>query len=43
MKIVHISDVHFGFELLKDKVEKAIKQINEIEPDLVVLTGDIGL
>ncbi len=43
MKIVHISDVHFGFELLRDKVERAIKQINELEPDVVVLTGDIGL
>lgn len=43
MKIVHISDVHFGFEHLRDKAEKAIRQINEIEPDIVILTGDIGL
>ncbi len=43
MKIVHISDVHFGFEHLKDKAEKAIKQINDIEPDIVLLTGDVGL
>ena len=43
MKIVHISDVHFGFEHLRDKAEKAIRQINEMEPDIVVLTGDIGL
>ena len=42
MQIVHISDVHFGFELVRDKVEKAIRQINELEPDVVVLTGDIG-
>ncbi|WP_457590705.1 metallophosphoesterase [Geoglobus sp.] len=42
MRIAHISDVHFGFELIRDKVEKAIKQINELEPDLVILTGDIG-
>ncbi len=43
MKIVHISDVHFGFEHLKEKMEKAIKQINAIEPDVVVLTGDLTL
>ncbi len=43
MEIVHISDVHFGFEHLKDKAEKAIRQINELEPEIVVLTGDIGL
>lgn len=42
MKIVHISDLHFGEELIRKKVEKAIKQINEIEPDLVVITGDIS-
>jgi 3',5'-cyclic AMP phosphodiesterase CpdA len=43
MRIVHISDVHFGYELRREKVERAVKQINEIEPDLVILTGDIGL
>ncbi len=43
MKIVHISDVHFGFEHLRDKAEEAIRQINEMEPDVVILTGDIGL
>ncbi len=43
MKIVHISDVHFGFELMRNKIEEAVRQINEMEPDLVVLTGDIGL
>ena len=42
MKIVHISDLHFGEELVRNKVEKAIKQINEIEPDLVVVTGDLS-
>ncbi len=41
MKIVHISDLHFGEELVRDKVIKAIKQINELEPDLVVFTGDM--
>jgi|GEM_PF-107027 protein-tyrosine-phosphatase/predicted phosphodiesterase len=43
MRIVHISDVHFGYELRRDMVKKAVKQINELEPDLVILTGDIGL
>ncbi len=41
MKIVHISDIHFGEELVKGKVEKAVRQINEIEPDLVIVTGDL--
>lgn len=42
MKIAHISDLHFGEELIREKVEKAVRQINEAEPDLVVITGDIS-
>jgi protein-tyrosine-phosphatase/predicted phosphodiesterase len=41
MRIVHISDLHFGEELVSGKVERAVKQINLLEPDLVILTGDI--
>ncbi len=41
MRIVHISDLHFGEELVRDKVVKAVKQINELEPDLVIFTGDM--
>ncbi len=41
MKIVHISDLHFGEEIIRDKVTRAIKQINELEPDLVIFTGDM--
>jgi protein-tyrosine-phosphatase/predicted phosphodiesterase len=43
MRIAHISDLHFGFEFLKNKFENAIKQINKLEPDITVITGDIGL
>ncbi len=42
MNIIHISDLHFGEELVRDKVVKAVRQINEIEPDLVVFTGDMS-
>ena len=42
MKIAHISDLHFGEELVREKVEKAVRQINEAEPDLVVITGDLS-
>ncbi|WP_202319332.1 metallophosphoesterase [Archaeoglobus neptunius] len=43
MEIVHISDVHFGSELIRGKIEEAVRQINAMEPDLVILTGDIGM
>ncbi len=41
LRIVQISDLHFGSEFKPDKFSRAIKQINAIEPDLVVLSGDI--
>ncbi len=43
MRIVHISDLHFGMEFNNEKFQKAIRQINEIEPDLVIVTGDLVL
>ena len=39
-KIVHISDTHFGM-VDGDVVESLIKRINELGPDLVVLSGDL--
>ncbi|MET1124283.1 MAG: metallophosphoesterase [Archaeoglobaceae archaeon] len=42
MQIVHISDLHFGEELVREKVVKAIEQINKLEPDLVIFTGDVS-
>ena len=40
-KIVHISDIHYGKTIDKKKLEKVVNQINLIEPDLVVFTGDL--
>lgn len=39
-KIVHISDVHFGKED-STVVEWLIESINELEPDLLVVSGDL--
>ncbi|WP_457554367.1 metallophosphoesterase family protein [Candidatus Pyrohabitans sp.] len=41
LRIVHISDTHFGEELKPEKLKKAIGQINALEPELVILSGDI--
>ncbi|MBF0443259.1 MAG: metallophosphoesterase [Oligoflexales bacterium] len=41
-KIIQISDFHIGMPLSKrDTVETVVKKINDLNPDLVVLTGDI--
>jgi 3',5'-cyclic AMP phosphodiesterase CpdA len=41
-KIVHISDIHAGFtEFREDILLKAINKINKLDPDAVVISGDI--
>lgn len=41
LKIVHISDIHFGKNFNEKKLGKVVSKINEINPDIVVLTGDL--
>lgn len=42
LKIVQISDIHVGSFFNKyEKVEKAIRQINQLEADFVFFTGDL--
>ena len=41
LKIVQISDIHSGSFISKDPLEKAIKIINEQEPDIIFFTGDL--
>lgn len=41
IKIVHFSDLHYKRAISKDKVKKIIKEINLINPDIVVFTGDL--
>lgn len=40
-KIVQISDLHLGSWTSAEPLEEAIKQINALNPDLVVFTGDL--
>src|SRR5437764_11171496 len=39
-RIVHLSDVHFG-RVDDQTVERAIESINRLEPNVVVLSGDL--
>ena len=41
LKIVHLSDVHFGSTINKNELEKIVNKVNELKPDIVVLTGDL--
>jgi predicted MPP superfamily phosphohydrolase len=41
LKIVHLSDIHYGTSIDNKKMQKIIKKINFIKPDIVVITGDL--
>jgi len=41
MLIVHMSDLHCGPRLKKESLQNAIDEINDIGPDIVVVTGDL--
>lgn len=41
LKIVHLSDIHYGRIIDKTRLEKVVEKINLIKPDIVVITGDL--
>ena len=41
LKIVHISDIHYGRITFDKELEKLAKKINLTKPDIVVFTGDL--
>lgn len=41
-KIIHISDLHVGPTIRRGYVEKVVETVNQLSPDLIALTGDIG-
>ena len=41
LKIIHFSDLHYNRAISLSKVKKIIEEINLINPDVVVFTGDL--
>jgi len=41
MIIVQISDLHIGSQFLEDKFDLLVHEINELNPDTIVITGDL--
>ena len=41
LKIVHLSDLHYGSTFDEKDLEKVVEKIKIIKPDIVVLTGDL--
>ncbi len=42
LKVVHLSDIHIGNSIGKKYVEQIVNLANQLQPDLIVLTGDIA-
>lgn len=41
IKVVHFSDLHFNRAINMEKIDAIVKEINLINPDVVVFTGDL--
>lgn len=42
LKIVFLSDIHYGSLFKEDRVRKLADRVNALEPDLILLGGDYG-
>ncbi|GBE18650.1 3',5'-cyclic adenosine monophosphate phosphodiesterase CpdA [archaeon BMS3Abin16] len=42
MRLVHISDLHFGSRFNETAFESAVEEINSLEPDALVVSGDLS-
>ncbi len=41
MKIVQLSDIHVGSQFREDVFETVIQEVNSLQPDSVIITGDL--
>lgn len=41
MIIVHVSDLHVGSQFIEEKFSQVVKEINELKPDVLIVTGDL--
>ena len=39
-RIVQLSDIHFGSVFSNSRLRKVVEEVNQLQPDIVVLTGD---
>lgn len=40
-KLIHLSDIHYGRTINKDELEDLVKKVNDLNPDIIVFTGDL--
>lgn len=42
LRIVHFTDMHYGTGYTEERLKKLIPSINELNPDIVIFTGDLA-
>jgi predicted MPP superfamily phosphohydrolase len=42
LKVVHLTDIHIGSVHCTDYLERIVRMTNDLEPDLVMITGDLA-
>ncbi|MGC9151513.1 MAG: metallophosphoesterase [Microbacter sp.] len=42
LKIVAVSDIHLGFSIKKEKLQRYVAMINQTKPDLILMIGDVS-
>ncbi len=41
LKIIQLSDIHYGTTVNKEQLNRIVKNINTLKPDIIVFTGDL--
>ena len=41
MKIVQLADIYYGTTINKKQLDKIVKKVNELKPDIIFFTGDL--
>ena len=41
MMLIQLSDIHVGSQFKKQSFDKAVEEVNNLNPDAIVITGDL--
>lgn len=41
LKLIHLSDIHYGRTINKKELETLVEKVNSLNPDIIVFTGDL--
>ena len=41
LKIIHLTDIHYGRIVKEEELEEIVSKINNLNPDMIIITGDL--